>query len=282
MKRPPRPHRSLPVGSRLRLAVATLPPTTLGATRDFHHRLAVKLHLKPRRKPERSITASSFSQSPATRGPDISGGRRKSGFKRHDLAPRRCLAVCVTIAVIALTGARARAITLEDIVELSQAGIGEVVLIELNQDGRHRVFTHAFPAQSTQGCRCVRPGAAGVAPQWALSGRPPRSPQAQRDESRRTTRSDGCRPRTRAACESVVTSIVLVPTRPARAIGGRQRAPGPQTALGFGGVSGLSSLSTRTTRTTGTATNTGREPVYWGWGGKKRPGSWNGHSETNR
>ena len=105
---------------------------------------------------------------------------------------------------------------------------------------------------------------------------------ARRDATRRTTRSDGCRPTTRAACESVVTSIVLVPTRPARAIGGRQRAPGPQTALGFGGVSGLSALSTRTTRTTGTVTNTRCEPVYWGWGGKKRPGSWNGHSETNR
>jgi hypothetical protein len=40
-------------------------------------------------------------------------------------------AVCVTIAVIALAGVRAWAVTLEDIVELSQAGIGEVVLIEL-------------------------------------------------------------------------------------------------------------------------------------------------------
>ena len=37
-------------------------------------------------------------------------------------------AVCVTIAVIALAGVRAWAVTLEDIVELSQAGIGEVVL----------------------------------------------------------------------------------------------------------------------------------------------------------
>ena len=35
------------------------------------------------------------------------------------------------IAVIALTGPRARAVTLEEVVELSQAGIGEVVLVEL-------------------------------------------------------------------------------------------------------------------------------------------------------
>ena len=58
--------------------------------RDFHHGLAVKLRLKPTRKTERSLTARNFSQSPATRGLDISG-RRKSCFKRDDLALRRCL-----------------------------------------------------------------------------------------------------------------------------------------------------------------------------------------------
>ena len=189
--------------------------------------------------------------------------------------------VCMTVAVIALGGARAWAVTVEDIVELSQAGIGEIVLIELIE-----MDDIAYPLTPSR-LRALK--GAGVSDQVLLallrsgpSADGHRIPTAQRDESRRTTRSDGCRPRTRAACESVVTSIVLVPTRPARAIGGRQRAPGPQTALGFGGVSGLSALSTRTTRTTGTVTNTRREPVYWGWGGKKRPGSWNGHSETNR
>ena len=190
--------------------------------------------------------------------------------------------MCVTIAVIALTGAQVRAITLKDIVELSQAGIGEVVLIELI-----KMDDIAYPLTPSR-LRALK--GAGVSDQVLVallrSGRSADGhlpAPLQRDESRRTTRSDGCRPRTRAACESVVTRVVLVPTRPVRGIGGRQRAPGPRTSLGFGGVSGLSSLSTRTTQTTGTvATPIHREPVYWGWGGKKRPGSWNGHSETTR
>ena len=188
------------------------------------------------------------------------------------------VAVCVTVAVIAFTGTRARAVTLEDVVKLSQAGIGEVVLIELI-----KMDDIADPLTASR-LRAFK--GAGVSAQVLLvllrSGRSAdghRPATAQRDESRRTTRSDGCRRRTRAACESAVTRIVLVPTRPTRRIGGRQWAPGPRTALGFGGVSGFSSLSTRTT---GTVTSTRCEPVYWGWGGKKRPGSWNGHSETNR
>ena len=207
--------------------------------------------------------------------------RPPSPYRSLPVGGRLRVAVCVTIAVIALTGARARAVTLEDIVELSQAGIGEVVLIELI-----KMDDIAYPLTPSR-LRALKP--AGVSDQVLLallrSGRSAdghRPATAQRDESRRTTRSDGCRPRTRAACGSVVTRIVLVPTRPARGIGGRQRASWPRTALGFGGVSGLSSLSTRTTRTTGTVTSTRRQPVYWGWGGKKRPGSWNGHSETNR
>ncbi len=63
----------------------------LGATRDFHHGLAVKLRLTPTRKTERSLTAGNFSQSPATRGLDISGRRRKTCLNCHDVTLRRCL-----------------------------------------------------------------------------------------------------------------------------------------------------------------------------------------------
>ena len=59
--------------------------------RDFHHGLAVKLRLKPTRKTARSLPARSFSQSPATRGLDISGGRRKGCFQRNDVVLRRCV-----------------------------------------------------------------------------------------------------------------------------------------------------------------------------------------------
>ena len=187
-------------------------------------------------------------------------------------------AVCVTIAVIALAGVRARAVTLEDIVELSQAGIGEVVLIELVE-----MDDIAYPLTPSR-LRALK--GAGVSDQVLLallrSGRSAdddRPAAARRHDPPRTRRSDGCRTRPRAACVPVP---VLVPTRPARRTGGRRRAPGPRTPFGFGGVSGFSFLSTLTTVTTGTATTTPREPTYWGWGGKKRPGSWNGHSETNR
>ena len=188
------------------------------------------------------------------------------------------VAVCVMIAVIALTGPRARAVTLEEVVELSQAGIGEVVLVELIEMDDIAYLLTPTGLRSLKG--------AGVSDQVLLAllrggrsadGHWPAT--AQPDERRRTTRSDGCRGRTRAACEPVVTRIVPVPTRLARGVGGRQRAPGPRTTFGFGGVSGFSSLSTRMTHT---GTSARREPVYWGWGGKKRPGSWNGHSETNR
>ena len=168
----------------------------------------------------------------------------------------RVSAVCVAIAVIALTGVRARAVTLEDVVELSQAGIGEVVLIELIE-----MDDIAYPLTPSR----LRALKAGLTDQVLLallrSGRPAdgnRIATAQRHESRRPTRSDGCRPKTRAACESVVQRIVpvsvfvpvLVPTRPVRGTGGSQRAPGPWTSFGFGGVSGSSSISTLTHRMT--------------------------------
>ena len=74
---------------------------------------------------------------------------------------------------------------------------------------------------------------------------------------------------------------VLVPVRPAQRTGGRERAPGPRTGPGFGWVSG-SALSTIMTGMTDTAATSRREPSCWGLGGKKRLGSWNGHSKTSR
>ena len=61
--------------------------------------LAVRLRLKPARKTERSLTARSLSQSPATRVLDVSGGRRKSCFTRCDLVLRSCLSLAVLLAL---------------------------------------------------------------------------------------------------------------------------------------------------------------------------------------
>ena len=208
---------------------------------------------------------------------------------RPHRSPLARTTVCLTIALIALAGVRGRAVTLEDVVELLQAGVGDVVLIELIE-----MDDIAYPLTPSR-LRALK--GAGVSDQVLLallrSGRSTdgdRPAAARRDDPQRTTRSSGCRLRTRAACaSSVVTRVVpvpvLVPTRPARRTGGRERAPGPRTVLGFGGVSGLGFRSPLTIGTTGAATTgtaTRRKPIYWGWGGKKRPGSWNGHSETNR
>ena len=70
---------------------AALPATGLAATRDVHHGLLTRLRSVPLVGLRRSFASRSISYSPATRGLDISGERRKTCFKRDDLAPRRCL-----------------------------------------------------------------------------------------------------------------------------------------------------------------------------------------------
>ena len=64
----------------------------------------------------------------------------------------------------------ARAVTHKDIADLSRAGIGEAVLIELIEmdDIAHplaRPRLRVSVLKNTQACRGLRPGAAGVAPQ---------------------------------------------------------------------------------------------------------------------
>ena len=206
-------------------------------------------------------------------------------------------ALPLTVAMIALVGVRAQAVTLQDVVELSQAGIGDVVLIELID-----MDDIAYPLTPSR-LRALK--AAGVSDQVLLallrSGRsageePTAAPR--RRAARGTGRPNGCPARRRGVCEPALTRVVpvpvFVPTRPARRSAGEERASGPQTPLGFGGVGGFSSTSALTTVTTSTGTTTAtttaattitrtsREPTYWGWGGKKRPGSWNGHSDRDR
>ena len=194
---------------------------------------------------------------------------------------RVAIAVCVVSAASVLAGARAHAVTLEDVVELSQAGIGEVVLVELIRMG-----DIVYPLTPSR-LRALK--AQGLSDPVLLallrSGRTARDDGLQRNDRDRpgTTRTDGCGPGTRTACAPEVARVVpvpvLVPARAPASTPSGPRAEGPQTALGFGGVSGLGFVSTTTA---GTGPTTGRKPVYWGWGGKKRPGSWNGHSNTNR
>ena len=196
---------------------------------------------------------------------------------------RAGIVLCVTIGVIALAGARAQAVTLSDVIELSQAGIGDVVLIELIE-----MDDVAYPLTPPR-LRSLK--AAGVSDEVLLallrSGRSVdgnESAVARRGGRQVTGRSDGCGTG-RATCKPAVATIVpvrvLVPARPAQGTGGREPASRPRTVPGFGGVSG-SALSTITTGITDTAAMTRREPSYWGWGGKKRPGSWNGHSGASR
>ena len=59
--------------------------------------LLAKLRLKPTSAGEHSLASRSIYHSPATRGLDISDGRRESCFTRHDLALWGCLALVVIV-----------------------------------------------------------------------------------------------------------------------------------------------------------------------------------------
>ena len=60
--------------------------------------LLAKLRLKPTSDTQRSLASRSFSYSPATRGLDISGTRRKTCFNRLDFTLGSCLAIVVLTA----------------------------------------------------------------------------------------------------------------------------------------------------------------------------------------
>ena len=96
---------------------------------------------------------------------------------RHQVT--RNTRVCVAIALVALAGMRAHAVTLEDVVELSQAGLGDVVLIELIKmdETSHIRWTppgsgHSRVRASPTMC-CWRCSAVG--PQRTATGSPQRS-----------------------------------------------------------------------------------------------------------
>jgi hypothetical protein len=183
----------------------------------------------------------------------------------------------VTMAVVALAGTRLQAITLEDVVELSRVGVGDVVLVELIEIDEN---TYQLPPARLRALKL-----AGVSDRVLLallrSGR-----VAQEDagvalptDTRKRTTPAGCQ-RPGGSCDAVAPRIVavpvLVPARPDRSTS-ESRQAGPRTPLGFGGVVGFNPLPTVPTATIIPAP---REPVYWGWGGKKRPGSWTGNSQT--
>lgn len=200
-------------------------------------------------------------------------------------------ALWVTIVTVAFTGTRTHAVSLGEVVELTRAGIGDAVVIELIQ--MDAVVYALTPARlrdlKAAGVSdfvllaLLRSGRSGEAALMSTNG----TTEAQATDARGARTLTECRRPGFGPCAPGVATLVPVPVplpvHPARARRATDpaRAPGPLTTLGFAGVTGFSSLTT-IGGPSAAVTSPGRQPNYWGWGGEKRPGSWNGHSATSR
>jgi hypothetical protein len=190
------------------------------------------------------------------------------------MATRRASPVlgCV-LALLLLTPPPAAAVTLGEVVELTTAGVGDAVLVELIQMGNQ-----VYDLSPTQ-LRALK--GQGVSDHVLLallrSGRAPEAPAADgRQHAGNGTADLRCLGPGVVNCPGVpalAPTPMQLPT--ARQSDGQPRVSGPLTALGFGGVAGFAVPVLPFTAPAPAAA----APVYWGWGGEKRPGSWNGHSE---
>lgn len=179
------------------------------------------------------------------------------------------------LALLLFAPPQAAAVTLGEVVELTAAGVGDMVLVELIQMGNQVYELSPSRLRALKG--------QGVSDQVLLallrSGRTPEAPAAGR---RLHTSSDTAEVRCLGPgvvdCPGV-PALAPVPMRlettTAREGDPQPRGFEPLTALGFGGVAGFAVPVLPFSAPAPAA----QAPVYWGWGGEKRPGSWNGHSE---
>jgi hypothetical protein len=191
----------------------------------------------------------------------------------------------VVLAVLAVTAGRAEAVTLREIIELSRAGLSDPVLIALIEVDR-RVFP-IDPATLKQ----LKDAGVSEAVVVAMirSGRTPVAPEAA-PAPVSTTDPDPA-PREREP------QVIVIDHRDAPA---PVTAPYPmavpvyvpvQTNTGFGSFGSFNNFNNFNRRNTVTATIPtdqgivrarvpvppnciAAQPVFWGFGGKLRPGSW--------
>jgi hypothetical protein len=174
-------------------------------------------------------------------------------------------------AVLGAPAARAEAITLREIVELTQAGLSEEVLLALIEVDQ-RVF--AIDPDTLKALKD-----AGVTPRVIVaivkSGRTPQ-PQAREPlEDTPVAEPSPPTPQVVIVDRPVVHEVqVAVPVPVYVAVGGRSRSRyreqpyvvPPTPFIPFGSRTSAHAPKADTPKRA--------EPVYWGWGGKRRPDSW--------
>ena len=176
----------------------------------------------------------------------------------------RTRSLVVGVLLWALAAAEAGAISLRDVVELSRAGLGDEVIVALIEIDPIRYDLDAPKLLELQ--------AAGVSERVLValvrSGRPePASSSLEPQRSRAPRPSTPAQPPVMAAMPSfpIVVGVPLPATlRRRHGVGSvaPPRRSGFGTHLFFGPVVGLP------------APAPGAEPVYWGWGGERRPDTW--------
>lgn len=172
-----------------------------------------------------------------------------------------------------LAGTTAEAVTLEDIVKLTQVGVADVVLIELID---MNATPYTLPPSRLRALR-----QAGVSDMVLLALVRNGVVPGERNPSLDCLgASFSCRADTPTAAAPPlpipVPVPVAVPVRTPRRTSTQTRPAGPLNPGGFAGITGFGSPVVSAAATvSGGAENAA---VYWGWGGQKRPGSWDGHS----
>jgi hypothetical protein len=189
---------------------------------------------------------------------------------------RRSLSVlarlALMVAVLGVLAARVEAITLAEIVELTRAGLGEEVLLALIEVDQ-RVF-----AIDPDTLKTLKD--AGVSPRVIVaivkSGRTP-APQSDPVVTMTDVEPPPPTPQVVVVDRTVVHEVpIAVPVPVYVAIGRRSRAghrdlpyvvpPSPFIPFGNTAVAHVDKHKSEPRRHA--------EPVYWGWGGKRRPDSW--------
>lgn len=175
-------------------------------------------------------------------------------------------------AAVTLAASTAEAAPLEDIVKLTQVGVADTVLIEL-------IDMNPTP-YSLAPSRLRALQQAGVSDIVLLALLRNGFVEGVRNPSTDCLGSSfSCRAATpTAAAPAIPVPVpvpVSVPVRTPRRTSPQTLSAGPLNPAGFAGVTGFTSLTVSATTVIGGAANA---PVYWGWGGQKRPGSWEGHA----
>jgi hypothetical protein len=180
--------------------------------------------------------------------------------------------ILMVVATVSVSAARAEAITLREIVELTQAGLSEEVLLALIE-----VDQRVFPVDPDT-LKALKDG--GVSPRVIVaivkSGRTPQpQPEAAVPESTVAEPPDPPAPQVIVIDRPVVREVPVAVAVPVYvAVGGRSRVrhrdepyvvpPTPFVPFGSPAARTADRVEPRKRP----------EPVYWGWGGKLRPDAW--------